>query len=1098
LDIALVTAHAVRDALRNIRYARPLGTSVLVSLTAVTVRLRAAGVDDSATTREWMLARLIEDLVTDELSRLRPAARSPAPHERSAHSVMDRLRADFALGCQSVEAWSLLHAHYLADNPWHLDKIAHDLAAGERTVERRLCQGHALLAEALRVAEVAAERGLRQAVGTPAHRRAVPDPAAATAGVGRTTAALRAAVTDATTIARTSPDGLREVARHPAADLVEYRLGGIAKWSDPRYALDERFVALSLLVDRGDDCPAGRWARQEQRYTNLQAVLDEAPDPALVLLGPPGCGKSTLLRRLDLDLASDGLCEAGQAVSFFVPLNTYRSEQPGEPPPAPGPWLAAQWSVCFPALPGLEQLLAEGRMVLLLDGLNEMPHRGQADYRELILGWKQYLHEMVQQQKGNRLVFSCRTLDYSAPLSTPALRVPQVQVEPMTDDQVRRFLELYAPSQSEMVWGELAGTPQLDLLRSPYFLHLAVEEVEATGTPAYGRAALFTGFVRRALKRELEADNPLLQPDALLAERDYARVLSARRWRDPHELPERGCLFPKLAALAYGMQATSISGEAAQVRVSYDEALAVIADDRAPDIVRAAEDLGVLDEDRDRDEVLFRHQLLQEYFAARRLARQPNPELVRREWRADRVSPTVDEVIDSLAAADGLPGLPQTGWEETTLLAAAMTSDPAAFVRDVMDANLSLAGRIAARPAVRARLSFDLLDEVRWALVHRSRDAAADLRDRIACAHAVGDLGDPRYERRTGPDGEYLWPPLVEVPGGVYPIGDDERIRWECRRTGDVRFNDSHVPRHQVAIAAFRIGQFAVTNAEWACFMTSGGYRDERWWNTVDANRWQRGEVADEELIANNRQWRRRFRADPVLFDRMVEQGLFQNTATMERLRLWSSLDDEVFEQELDAYWKPRQRTAPAYWHDPRFNQPSLPVVAVTWYEARAYCNWLSAQSGHAIRLPTEVQWEAAARGMEGRRFPWGEAFDRLNANTDETHVRRTTPVGVFPSGDTPLGVADLAGNTYDWTSSLWGERTGAWDEPRHPYPYDAGDGREDAEAPPDCARVVRGGSTCYYAADARAVWRENRLPSCADYDRGLRLVWAPEAPPGP
>jgi formylglycine-generating enzyme required for sulfatase activity len=638
-----------------------------------------------------------------------------------------------------------------------------------------------------------------------------------------------------------------------------------------------------------------------------------------------------------------------------------------------------------------------------------------------------------------------------------------------------------------MVWGELAGTPQLDLLRSPYFLRLLVEEVEATGTPASGRAALFTGFVRRALKREIEGDNPLLQPDALLAERDYARVLSARRWRDPHELPERGCLFPKLAALAYGMQATSTSGEAAQLRLAYDDALAVLGDRSAPDIVRAAEDLGVLDEDRDRDEVLFRHQLLQEYFAARRLAHEPNPDLVRREWRADRVAPTIDEVIESLAPADGLPGLPQTGWEETTLLAAAMTSDPAAFVRHVMDANLSLAGRIAAQVPVRARLPEAVLDEVRWALVRRSRDREADLRDRIACGYALGDLGDPRFERRTGPDGAYLRPPMIDVPGGTYPIGDDDVIEWSIGRDGGT--TSAHVPRHTVTVAPYEMGQYPVTNAEYACFVAAKGYEDERWWVTEDGRRWWRGELPNEAAKTNNRVWRQRFLADAALFEQMEAQGRFPSAEAVERWRGWVAQDDAEFEAALAAHWQARRETEPRYWRDERYNRPSQPVVGLCWYEARAYCAWLSAQTGRRLRLPTEVEWEAAARGPDGRRYPWGDKWDPLRSNTYETRVKGTTPVGVFPEGDSPFGVSDMGGNVGNWTSSLYGSNDRSSEEPGYRYPYQAGDGREDAEAGADVQRVLRGGTWQSHPTNARVVYRDLDEPGFRDHDAGFRLA---------
>jgi formylglycine-generating enzyme required for sulfatase activity len=303
----------------------------------------------------------------------------------------------------------------------------------------------------------------------------------------------------------------------------------------------------------------------------------------------------------------------------------------------------------------------------------------------------------------------------------------------------------------------------------------------------------------------------------------------------------------------------------------------------------------------------------------------------------------------------------------------------------------------------------------------------------------------------------------------------------------------THVPRHQVAIAPFRIGQFPVTNAEWACFIAAHGYDDERWWATPDAVRWQRGELVNAARKYNNHWWRRRFTADPTLFDSMVSDGSFANEATIRRWRAWMSLDDQAFEVALDDHWQTRRRTEPTFWHDERYNRPSQPVVGICWYEARAYCRWLSAQTGLTVRLPTEVEREAAARGVDARAYPWGDAFDLLKANTRETHVRNPTPVGVFPEGDTPEGVVDLGGNVFDWTTSLWGKHAGEEAQVAFRYPYDPGDGREDPGAPPTIARVARGGSWFRPHANAHAAYRGNNLPDGTGHSNGFRLAVSPD-----
>ncbi|MEN8198331.1 MAG: hypothetical protein ABFS30_17815, partial [Pseudomonadota bacterium] len=115
----------------------------------------------------------------------------------------------------------------------------------------------------------------------------------------------------------------------------------------------------------------------------------------------------------------------------------------------------------------------------------------------------------------------------------------------------------------------------------------------------------------------------------------------------------------------------------------------------------------------ERDEVLYVHQLMQEYFAARTLARNPKRDLVRREWRAAEVKPRLDDTLVALPDSELLPPLPGTGWEETTVLAAAMAEDPDGFVADLMEADLALAGRRLSAAADDRRSGRPLFDRQR-------------------------------------------------------------------------------------------------------------------------------------------------------------------------------------------------------------------------------------------------------------------------------------------------------------------------------------------------------------------------------------------------
>jgi formylglycine-generating enzyme required for sulfatase activity len=128
------------------------------------------------------------------------------------------------------------------------------------------------------------------------------------------------------------------------------------------------------------------------------------------------------------------------------------------------------------------------------------------------------------------------------------------------------------------------------------------------------------------------------------------------------------------------------------------------------------------------------------------------------------------------------------------------------------------------------------------------------------------------------------------------------------------------------------------------------------------------------------------------------------------------------------------------------------PVVNVSWRDAMAYCQWLNdtlhgESRDMVLRLPTEAEWEKAARGTQGYEWPWGNEFDKSKCNSNEDGQGGTTPVGAYsPQGDSPYGAADMVGNVWEWCHSRY-----------KPYPYQANDGRENEAG--DDLRVLRGGS---------------------------------------
>lgn len=170
-------------------------------------------------------------------------------------------------------------------------------------------------------------------------------------------------------------------------------------------------------------------------------------------------------------------------------------------------------------------------------------------------------------------------------------------------------------------------------------------------------------------------------------------------------------------------------------------------------------------------------------------------------------------------------------------------------------------------------------------------------------------------------------------------------------------------------------------------------------------------------------------------------------------------------------FW--RGTTPPATLHD-------HPVVDVNWHEAIDFCTWLNNQlPALALRLPNEAEWERAARGSDGRSFPWGETFEPRYANTRESAAAGTTVVGSYPEGISPVGALDMAGNIWEWTSSLDAG-----------YPYQPDDGREDLQAPG--RRIMRGGCYANPHGFARCACRFRLLPEVRNEFTGFRLACAP------
>ena len=137
-----------------------------------------------------------------------------------------------------------------------------------------------------------------------------------------------------------------------------------------------------------------------------------------------------------------------------------------------------------------------------------------------------------------------------------------------------------------------------------------------------------------------------------------------------------------------------------------------------------------------------------------------------------------------------------------------------------------------------------------------------------------------------------------------------------------------------------------------------------------------------------------------------------------------------------------------------------LPIDGLAWWQAHAFCEWATEQTGHDIRLPTEDEWERAARGDEAREYPWGDAFDPRRANLIELGLGHALPVGSLPLGASPFALLDMAGNVDEWTSTEY-----------YPYPG-APDDVPLVEAQAFDRHITRGGGFVHFRDLARCARR--------------------------
>jgi len=795
---------------------------------------------------------------------------------------------------------------------------------------------------------------------------------------------------------------------------------------DVRQMIEGLPIAFSEIIIPTDD--DGMQAQPTQR--KLESIAEALQShSAFVILGDPGAGKTTTQQKLAFDSAYALLRGERVRIPLFVRLSQQKDADPYA-------FLEKEWERRTGS--SFAEALTTGRLLLLADGINEIPREKQ---NETLAAWRIF----EQEYRGrNQLIFSGRSLDYDNQLN-----LPRVQVEPLDRPRIVDFLEKHKAEGLQ----ETLDDPQSrlhEMASNPLNLFvLAMVYLNAGKNLALleNRGRLFLSFTQELLRNE-----QLWHPDDL-------------------SIDTKVELFSQLA---YAMQKQS-AGTTFGVEIAAEalpETITLMGEKiplNSARLFHFGRGATILDPATSPD-IRFYHHLLQEYFAARELLRRFNQgEDLSDFWRAPRLAEKMP--ASTVGEWDPLPEPPTIGWEVTTILAAGLARNPAKLIAAVRAANPILAGRCLdeaglAKPdevaEVREQVKADLLADLYAPKI--------DLRARLLSGMVLGRIGDPRFPVEEVNGVQVILPTMVDVPAGEYLIGSPEN---------DKDAYEDENPLSKVKLDAYQIGKWSLTNAEYACFMEAGGYENEAYWQTDLARRWLAGEeVTGGQFASWLSLWKQL--QDISNWREQLEKTGDYSPDDLDYYEHIAELTEDELKEELAKDLNKKSRSQPSYWEDIRFNNPSQPVVGITWFEAQAYCAWLSEVSNKTYRLPTEAEWEAAARGLpkrgKARIYPWGNERDEKKANSIEGRVQKTSPVGAYTAAGNlgPFETEDQAGNVWNWTNSLF-----------LPYPYDA----EKSEIEAEGERTLRGGSWDYIEWILRCAYRDWFVPDLFIHDIGFRIL---------
>lgn len=835
-----------------------------------------------------------------------------------------------------------------------------------------------------------------------------------------------------------------------------------------------------LRPDQGRDAAMpGREIEQGKALSALQAAILL---PKMVLLGDPGSGKTTFVNFVSYAIAAcrwDDLpgwpAQSRALIPILVTLRdfAYWLASPRERQPT---GVAALWAyiqhdlemrnLSF-AAPLLEAALQNGQAFLLLDGLDEVPPTQES--RGVTL---QIAQDFAARYRASRYLVTCRILSYDDPAwQLPARDFPALTLAPFNDEQIDAFIHAWHEeiaarwNQPRHELNKLESKLRSEVARRPDLKRLAPNPLLLTvmalvhtsdGELPEARALLYERAVEILLWRWDQQKGKAQGEES----RIVTQLCAAGR--------DRNDLLVRLAALAYaahqqvhdGDDTESVTGIAESDLLNELCALhPKKSRDWAAEVVETMKLRAGLLLERTGGAFTFPHRTFQEYLAGVHLARLPNftAETLACLTRGDFWRIVVLLAVGYLVHSN-------KDYEKPRLLVEELCPPEA---QDTLEAWRCawLAGEVLLELGLNRAQDTEhgkrLLKRARERLLQLVEQGKLTPRERLEAADVLGALGDPRFDAtrlhlparlRSQPE------PLlgfVKIPARTLTVGSEK---------DDKEADSGEKPAHPVTLPDFWIARYPVTNAQYRHFVKAGGYNAERYW-TPEGWAWRNGAGYDLSSINND--------------DRL-----------------------ENFQDWLARRPKER-RDRPYWWNNPQWGAPTRPVVGVSWYEALAYCKWLDEQlrasqpglfpKNYVVRLPTEAEWEYAARApignrksqIENRKYPWGDDWQENHANIDETGLKQTNPVGMFHQGGAPETLLfDLVGNTWDWTRSRWGRDPY---NPEYGYPYKVDDGRENLDGA--FLRVLRGGSWDDDRRGARCASRNRHVPDYFDYCVGFRCI---------